>query len=109
MMESMRWAAGLVIFLLAGIALLYVAAGRSAPPTITILKPDRAVGQIATLDVTTEAPDARFTAITIELEQKGKRILLYALNGAPTAELTQVDRNRVRITRPLGQQSVPEL
>jgi murein DD-endopeptidase MepM/ murein hydrolase activator NlpD len=109
MMESMRWAAGLVALLLVGFAFVYVAAGRSIPPAITILKPDRAVGQVASLDVTAEAPDARFTAITIELEQKGKKVLLYSLDRAQSADLTQVDRNRVRITRPLGKQSVPEL
>src|SRR5207248_2552273 len=61
------------------------------------------------LDVTAEAPDARFTALTIELEQNGKKIPLYALDRVQTADLTQIDRNRVRITRPLGKQSVPEL
>ncbi len=43
---------------------IYVAAGRGAPPTLTIDKPDRFVGQAGSLDVTAEAPNARFTALT---------------------------------------------
>jgi hypothetical protein len=50
MMASMlRWLLGLLVA--AGIAatVLYVAAGRGAPPVIEIGRPDRAVGQKGTL------------------------------------------------------------
>ena len=64
MMESMRWLAGLLLLVLVAFCGLYVAAGRSAPPHLTIVKPDRFVGQASSLDVTAEAPDARLTALT---------------------------------------------
>src|SRR5579862_6597750 len=112
MMESMRWLAGLlvlVIVVLAGFGALYVAAGRSAPPTITINKPDRFVGQAGALDVTASAPNAKFTALTIALEQNGKTTSLFSLDAAASAGLTQVDRDQLHINRPLGKVSVPEL
>jgi murein DD-endopeptidase MepM/ murein hydrolase activator NlpD len=109
MMESMRWLVGtLVVLVLVGVGLFYVA-GRSAPPGLTINKPDRFVGQAGLLDVTVEGPDAQFTAVTVALEQNGKTIPLFALDTPSAAELTQVDRNHLRITQPFGKVSVPQL
>jgi len=124
-MESMRWLAGLLLLLLLGFGVLYVAAGRSAPPHLTITKPDRFVGQASSLDVTAEAPNARLTGLTISVEQNGRSIPLFSLDppqakaggggavpggvGAMGATVTQVDRDRLRIARPLGKRSVPEL
>ena len=64
MMESMRWIAGLLLVGLLAAGSLYVAAGRAAPPQLTIDKPGRVVGQVGSLEVTAEAPDARFTSLT---------------------------------------------
>jgi murein DD-endopeptidase MepM/ murein hydrolase activator NlpD len=110
MMESMfRWLLILVVVLaLAGVA-AFTIAGRGAPPQLTIGKPDRFVGQAGTLDVTAAAPDARLTALTITLEQNGRRIPLFSLDGPQTASVTRVDRNHLTVTRPLGKQSVPEI
>jgi murein DD-endopeptidase MepM/ murein hydrolase activator NlpD len=110
-MESMfRWIAGLLVLVALAGAAAYVVAGRSAPPRLTIDKPDRAVGQSGSVDVTAEAPNGKFTALTIALEQNGKRVPLYALDAAAgSTTVTQIDRNHVRISRPIGKQSVPEL
>ena len=110
----MRWLLGLIVVLVTLFGCAYVIAGRGAPPRIAIDKPDRFVGQAGALDVTADAPDGRFTALTITLEQNRKSYPLFTLNGAPgsaapSASVTQVDRNRTRISRPLGKQSVPEL
>src|SRR5438105_9284402 len=110
----MRWLLGLIVVLLIAFGCAYVIAGRGAPPRSPIDKPERVIGQAGSLDVTADAPNARFTALTITLEQNGKSYPLFALNGAPagaapSASITQVDRNRTRISRPLGKQSVPEL
>jgi murein DD-endopeptidase MepM/ murein hydrolase activator NlpD len=113
MMESMRWLAGLFVLLLAGFGILYMAAGRAAPPALTINKPDRFVGQVSSVDVTAEAPNARFTTLKIALEQNGKTVPLFSLDPAGStagsATLTQIDRNRLRISQPFGKQSVPDL
>jgi murein DD-endopeptidase MepM/ murein hydrolase activator NlpD len=117
-MESMRWILGLLVLLGLGFCGVYVAAGRGAPPHLVILKPDRFVGQASTLDVSAEAPNSRFTTLTIAVEQNGHSYPLFALDraagaaaatAASGATVTQVDRNQLRIARPLGKQSVPEL
>ncbi len=104
-----RWL--IAFLLLAGLMCMgaYVAAGRGAPPRLTINKPDRLVGQTGTVDVVAEAPNGRFTALTIALEQNGRSIPLYSLDNAQAANVTQVDRNQLRIARSIGKQSLPPL
>src|SRR6478609_3723015 len=112
-----RWLFGLLLILALAAGVTYVVAGRGAPPRLTINKPDRPVGQAGTLDVTAQAPNARFTALTIALEQNGKSVPLFTLDAAAIAaaiaasdaSVTAVDRNQIRISRPLGKQSLPEL
>src|SRR5688572_28774302 len=112
MMESMRWIAGLLLLALLTAAGLYVAAGRSAPPQLTITQPGRVIGQNGVADVTATAPDANFTALTISVEQNGRRFPLFSLDttqaGAPEV-VTQIDRDSLRISQPFGKQTLPEL
>jgi len=104
-----RWLVGLVLIVVLAAAAVYVVAGRGAPPRVTIEKPDRFVGQTGSLEVTAEAPSARFTALTITLEQDGRRVPLFTLLGDQAARVTQVDKNRMHISRAVGKQAVPEL
>ena len=72
--------------------------------------PDRVVGQTGHLEVTAAAPSARFTALTITLEQNGRSVPLFTLLGAASRHRSRRSiRNRLRISRPIGKQSVPEL
>jgi murein DD-endopeptidase MepM/ murein hydrolase activator NlpD len=103
-----RWLAALLLLLALATGAAYVIAGRAAPPTLTVDKPDRVVGQAGSLEVTASAPGARFTALTIALEQNGRSVPLFALDSVHGATVT-VDRDRLRISRPLGKQSVPDL
>ncbi|PYQ98300.1 MAG: hypothetical protein DMF96_11265 [Acidobacteria bacterium] len=104
-----RWLVALV--LIAGLAFagLYVIAGRGVPPRLTIEKPDRFVGPAGSLEVTADAPNARFTALAITLEQNGRTYPLFTLAGTQTAVVTHVDRTQLRVSRPIGKQSLPEL
>jgi murein DD-endopeptidase MepM/ murein hydrolase activator NlpD len=114
-----RWLLALVVFVTLACIGAYIVAGRGAPPLLTINKPERFVGQSGSLDVTAGAPNARFTSLTITLEQNGKRVPLVDLlasergevpPGVPAAvDVKEVDRNTLRISRALGKQSVPEL
>ena len=105
----MRWLAGLVLFALVALGAAYFIAGRGTPPVLRIDKPERLVGQAGTLEVFAEAPRARLTTLTITLEQNGRTLPLFSLDGAQSANVTQVDPNRIRVSRPFGKQSVPDL
>jgi murein DD-endopeptidase MepM/ murein hydrolase activator NlpD len=110
MMESMfRWLLALLVVLALACTGAYIVAGRGTPPQLTIDKPDRFVGQAGSLDVTADAPNAQLTALTITLEQNGKQVPLFTLDGPQTASVTRTDRNHLKVSRPLGKQSVPEL
>ena len=104
-----RWLLALLVVVALAAAGVYVVAGRGAPPQITIEKPDRFVGQAGTLDVTAAAPNAALTALTITLEQNARSYPLFTLNGAQAASVTRVGQDQLRVSRPLGKQSVPEL
>jgi murein DD-endopeptidase MepM/ murein hydrolase activator NlpD len=104
-----RWLAALLLLLVLIAGGAYVVAGQGAPPRLTIDKPERFVGQSGTLEVTAEAPRAKFTTLAIAVEQNGRSVPLFTLLGAQAATITQVDANRLRISRPFGKQHVPEL
>jgi murein DD-endopeptidase MepM/ murein hydrolase activator NlpD len=105
----LRWIAALFLVLLVAVGISYFVAARGTPPRLAINKPERVIGQTGTLDVTAEAPQARFETLTIELEQNGRVLPLFSLAGAENATIAQPSGDALRITRPLGKQSVPEL
>ena len=104
-----RWLLALLVVVCLCVAGVYVVAGRGAPPQLAIEKPDRVVGQAGALDVTASAPGARLTALSIALEQGGKSVPLYTLDGAQTATVTRVGPDQLRVSRSIGKQAVPEL
>ena len=103
-----RWLAGFLFVLALAAGVAYVVAGRGAPPTLTIAKPDRVIGQSGSLEVNASAPSARFTALSVVLEQNGKSTSLYTLGGSG-ATTTNPDANTVRITRSIGKKDLPDL
>lgn len=103
-----RWLAALLLLLVIAVGGAYLVAGRAAPPTLTIVKPDRVIGQAGSLEVTAGAPGARFTALTIAVEQNGRSVPLFTLDKPQDTSVT-VDHDRLHITRPFGKQSVPDL
>src|ERR1700738_3203868 len=82
----MRWLIGLVLLLLVGAGPLFVVPRRETLPVVRIEQPDRAVGQSGTLMVTADAPKARFTALTVVLEQNGRTIPLFSLDSPDRAQ-----------------------
>src|SRR5262245_25465363 len=104
-----RWAFALLVAAMLVAGGLYVAAGRGAPPTLSIDRPSTAVGREGQLQVTAAAPGGRFTALTIALEQNGRTIPLFSLDAPQSAVVTQLDGDRLQIARPLGKASVAEL
>jgi murein DD-endopeptidase MepM/ murein hydrolase activator NlpD len=105
----LRFLTGLVLVALIAAGVTYWVAGRGTPPQLTIVKPERVAGLDGTLEVTAEAPKAEFTSLTITLEQEGRTTSLFTLEGGPPTAVTQTDANHLRISRPFGKQSVPDL
>jgi len=105
----LRWLAGLLLLALILAGGAYVAAGRGAPPTLTIDKPDRSVGQKSELQVTAGAPAGTLISLSISLEQNGKTTPLFTLEAPESATVTQSDPTHIRVTRPFGKQDMPAL
>jgi murein DD-endopeptidase MepM/ murein hydrolase activator NlpD len=108
----MRWLLALILLLIVGAAAVLVVSRREPLPTVRIDQPTRAVGQTGTLVVTAEAPKAKFTALTVTLEQNGQTIPLFSLDAPDQARLATTSPDapdRLTITRPIGKQTVPEL
>ena len=107
----LRWLIVFVVMLALAAVAVFNAAGRGAPPILTINKPDRVIGQTGSVDVTAEAPNAHFTALTITLEQNGRTVPLFSLDeqDQPATTVTQAARNQLRIFRGIGKDSVPTL
>ena len=114
----LRWLAGFIFVCLLVAAATFWVAGRGQLPAITIERPERVVGQAGTLDVVVETPGGRFTSLAVAVEQNGRTIPLFnlegdlqsgAITGADQGAITQTGPDTVRLSRPLGKQSVPEL
>jgi murein DD-endopeptidase MepM/ murein hydrolase activator NlpD len=110
MMESMfRWLLVLIVLAAVTAGGLYYVAGRSAPPVLTITKPDAVVGQRGELIVAAVAPHDTLTALTAVLEQDGQTYPLFALDAPGSATLKQTAPDRLEISRPIGKADIPTL
>ncbi|RPJ81263.1 MAG: hypothetical protein EHM13_10695, partial [Acidobacteria bacterium] len=98
----------LVLFVLAA-GIVFLVAGRAEPPTIAFEQPSRAVGFDGSLELTATAPGGRFDALEVSVEQEGQSTSLFSLAAPGEAEVKQDAENRLRIRRPFGKRSIPEL
>ena len=105
----MKYLAGLILILLIVAGGAYVVAGRQPGPTIEIAKPGKFVGTSTPLEVVVGAPGVVLSDLQIILEQNGKQIPLYSQADPKGAEVKQDGTDRLRITRDVGKQGVPEL
>jgi hypothetical protein len=106
-MRIVRWFFGLLILAALAFGVAFYYAGTLAGPVITINQPS-VVGQEGTLDVSVDAPAGELAALNIQLEQKGRTFALFDLASAPAGALV-TEGDRVRVTRPIGKKSLPEL
>ena len=106
-MRVLRWFFTLIV--LAGITFgaVYYFAGTLDGPVITVNRPS-VVGQAGTLDVSIDAPGAELSALTVQVEQKGRTFPILDLASAPSDAFVK-QGDRISITRPLGKNVLPEL
>jgi murein DD-endopeptidase MepM/ murein hydrolase activator NlpD len=105
----MRYLMGLVLILLLALGGAYVVAGRAGGPSIDIGKPEKFVGTATPLDVTVGAPGGKLTTLSIVFEQNGKQTPLFALDKPAGADLKQDGPDKLRVTREVGKQAVPDI
>ena len=83
-------------------------AGRSAGPTITIRQPGKFVGQNSSLELMAEAPEGKFTAIDVTVDQSGKSFPVFTLDQ-PQGDIRQESAERLYVMRPVGKRALPDL
>jgi len=92
--------------LVAGVAWFW--AGRSAGPTIAIKQPGQFVGQNTSLELMVEAPEGKFAAVDVTVEQGGKTFPVFTLDQ-PQGNIKQESAERIYVMRPVGKKALPDL
>jgi murein DD-endopeptidase MepM/ murein hydrolase activator NlpD len=107
----MKYLLGLILILALVAGGAYVVAGRAGGPSIQIEKPDKFVGASTPVEVVVGAPGANLKSLKVVFDQNGKQTTLYEMaSGQPTGEGVKLDgADKLRITRNVGRQEVPDL
>lgn len=104
----MRILVVVILLLGVGAGAAWYLAGRATAPTIEITQPAEAVGQIGDLVVNVDTPNGQLVRLDISLEQNERRLPLFNLSDGG-AQLTREGNDRIRVTRGIGKQQIPEL
>ena len=88
---------------------LYVAAGRSAGPSLEIVQPTRLVGRSATVEFLVETPDGILDAVEAVIEQGEQSFPLFSLDRPTDGEVRQEAPDLIRVTRRFDRTTHPDL
>jgi murein DD-endopeptidase MepM/ murein hydrolase activator NlpD len=105
----MRYLLGLILVAALVAGGVFVYAGRLPGPAIEIAKPGKFIGQSTPVEVAITAPEAKVDSIAIVFEQNGKQTPLFSLAAPGSAEVKQESAEKVRVTRMIDRQAVPDL
>ena len=107
----MKYLFALILILALAAGGAYVVAGRAGGPSIQIDKPEKFVGTSTPVEVVVGAPGANLKSVKVVFDQNGKQTTLYEMaNGQPSGEGVKLDgADKLRITRTVGKQEVPDL
>jgi murein DD-endopeptidase MepM/ murein hydrolase activator NlpD len=108
MRAFLRFIAFLLVLAVIGGGIAWFWAGRSAGPTIAIKQPGQFVGQNSSLEMMVEAPEGKFTAIDVTVEQAGKTFPVFTLDQ-PGGNIRQESAERLYVMRPVGKKALPDL
>jgi murein DD-endopeptidase MepM/ murein hydrolase activator NlpD len=104
----MRILGGLVLLLLVALGGAWLVAGRMAGPTIEFQQPEKFIGAATPVGILVGAPVSQLKSLRIALEQNGKSFPVYSLGDAG-AEVKEDGAGKVKVTRTVGRENVPEL
>jgi murein DD-endopeptidase MepM/ murein hydrolase activator NlpD len=108
----------LVLHLAAGMVavLAYWMAGRVPGPAVEIDEPQRLLGRSGVLEISIEAPAGTFERLEASLAQADRTFPLLAIAAGQGAtatdaevEIRQDGDSRIRVTRPIGREALPDL
>jgi murein DD-endopeptidase MepM/ murein hydrolase activator NlpD len=100
---------GIVVLLAVVAGIVWYAAGREPGPRIDIVAPKTAIGRAGSLTLEISAPGGLLKSLDVSLEQGKSSVPLFTLTPADAAQLVHEGRNRVRLTRPIGKDQMPQL
>jgi murein DD-endopeptidase MepM/ murein hydrolase activator NlpD len=113
MIRKMRVVMKFLVFLvvLAAVVLggAWVWAGRQVGPSIEIKQPGKFLGRNGSVELMVQAPEGRFSAVNVSVEQNGKTFPVYSLDSQapPTTKPDAADK--MYVMRPIGKQAIPDL
>jgi len=105
----MRYLLGLLLIVALAAGGAFVYAGRLPGPAIEITKPVKYVGQSAPVEVAVTAPGANLTRLEVVFEQNGKQTPIASLAQPASAEIKQDGADKVRVTRTISREQIPDL
>lgn len=100
---------GFIVLLAVAAGLAWIGAGREAGPRIDIVAPRTAIGRQGSVTLVIDSPGGRLSGLDVSLEQGKTSASIFKLDASDAGALVHEGPNRVRLTRPLGKQQVPQL
>jgi hypothetical protein len=106
----MKFLLGLLLILLVAAGGVYLYAGRLPGPAIELAQPTEYVGTSTPLNVGITIPaGSRLETLTVTFEQNGKQSTLFTLEKPSEGEIKQEAPQKVRVTRTISREVVPDL
>ena len=87
----------------------WVWAGRQAGPAIEIRQPGKFLGRNGSVELMVQAPDGRFSAVNVAVEQNGKTFPVYSLDQQDPSPTKPDTADKIYVMRPIGKQAIPDL
>jgi murein DD-endopeptidase MepM/ murein hydrolase activator NlpD len=109
MRAFMKFLVFLVVLAAISVGGAWVWAGRQAGPTIEIRQPGKFLGRNGSVELMVQAPDGRFSAVDVSVEQNGKTFPVYALDPQNPGAAKADAADKMYVMRPIGKQAIPDL
>ena len=87
----------------------WVWAGRQAGPAIEIRQPGKFLGRNGSVELMVQAPEGRFSAVNVAVEQNGKTFPVYSLDQQDPSPTKPDTADKIYVMRPIGKQAIPDL
>jgi murein DD-endopeptidase MepM/ murein hydrolase activator NlpD len=99
------------VFLLTAVAfgVAWGWAGAQPGPVVEIRQPGKFLGRNGSVELMVQAPDGRFSAVDVSVEQNGKTFPVYTLDSQKPSTTKPDAADKMFVSRPIGKQAIPDL